>query len=187
MPACLTEEIMKQLLTRTQNVSQDLVVASPNLSQPSLLNEMDLDDVDLPSTQPCHNNQLESGEDLILHTCLTPPRRTERLLDHGHPLKEILGFQSTGRERMVGVQWWEMDESNGSHCKGTEPLRELMKKKWSREMMRDFLKKECDDNKKKITAIVSESNWQWMMTGKRTDCLLPNGPRTKQHRLNQTA
>ena len=88
---------------------------------------------------------------------------------------------------MVDVQWWEMDEPNGSHCETTEPLRDLMKKNWSREMMRDFLKKEYDDDKKKIIAIVGESNWRWMVTGikgKRKNCLLLDkqvGPRTKRH------
>ena len=92
MPASLTEEIVKQLLSHAQNFSQNLVVALPNLLQLSVLKETDLDEVDLPSTQPCHNNRLESGEDLILHTCLTPPRLTEGLSDNNHPLKAILGF-----------------------------------------------------------------------------------------------
>ena len=70
MPASLTEEIMKQLLSPTQNFSQNRVVTSANLLQLSVLNEMDLNDVDLPSTQPCHNNQSESGKDLILHLSL---------------------------------------------------------------------------------------------------------------------
>ena len=74
-----------------------------------------------------------------------------------------------------------MDEPTGSHCETTEPLRDLMKKNWSREMMRDFLKKEYDDDQKKIIAIVGESNWRWMVTGKRTNRLLPNDQRTKRH------
>ena len=105
LSASLKEDVMKQLLSRTQNFSPNRVVASPNLSQLSALNETDFNDVDLPSTQPRHNdhhnNQLESREDLILHTCLTPPRTTERLLDNNHPLKAILSFQSTKQKHVV--------------------------------------------------------------------------------------
>ena len=78
---------------------------------------------------------------------------------------------------MVDVQWWETDKPNGSFCETTEPLRELMKKKWSRELMRDFLKKEHGDDEEKIIAIVGDSNWRKM----RTNRLLPNGPRKKRH------
>jgi len=136
LSASLKEDVMKQLLSQTQNFSPNRVVASPNLSQLSALNETDFNDVDLPSTQPCHNdrhdNQLKSREDLILHTHLTPPRRTERLSGNDEPLQAILGFQLKGRARMVHVQWWETHEPNRSNFMETkEPLRNLMQRKFS--------------------------------------------------------
>ena len=82
---------------------------------------------------------------------------------------------------MVDVRWWATHKPNGLRFwETTEPLRDLMQRKWSRDLMRDFLKKEHDDNKKKITNIVGKFNWHWMVTGKRrSNRLLPKGPKKK--------
>ena len=185
LSASLKEDVMKQLLSRTQTFSPNRVVALPNLSQLSALNETDFNDVDLPSTQPRHNdhhnNQLESREDLISHTCLTPPRRTERLSGNDEPLQAILGFQLKGQAHMVDVRWWATHKPKSSDFwETTKPLRKMMQRKFPRELMRDFLKKEHDDDEQKITDIVGEFNWHWMVTGKRrSNRLLPKGPKKK--------
>ena len=60
-----------------------------------------------------------------------------------------------------------------------------MQRKFSRELMRDFLKKEHDDDEQKITDIVGEFNWHWMVTGKRrSNRLLPKGPKKKDMTTN---
>ena len=123
------------------------------LSQLEHFENTNLEEIELPSTQP-PDDMSDENFDVHVIKRSTP----KRLMNGGHPVKTIISIKPRKKGgHGVHVEWWEPDE-NDKHCKSNEPLAMWMKGEREQCLLADCLASNFDA--KESEKMVGSCHWK---------------------------